>query len=149
LKVLLQYWFKLIYLRSIAKQVIPTYINHSRPLIPDGIHLSFFWTRFERYITISGRKCCCLRPGDWFTPAVRCSRGGVLRKPRSPLLAGPWPRGSRQRLWEPGCPGRGWVSPWPAGGEAHQGRHHHGVGTATVARHVTITALWNTNQTNI
>ena len=39
-------WFKLlIYLRSIAKQVIPTYINHSRPLIPDGIHL-FFWTRF-------------------------------------------------------------------------------------------------------
>ena len=38
-------WFKLIYLRSIAKQVIPTYINHSRPLIPDGIHLCF-WTRF-------------------------------------------------------------------------------------------------------
>jgi len=37
-------WFKLIFLRSIAKQVIPTYIN---PLIPDGIHL-FFWTRFER-----------------------------------------------------------------------------------------------------
>jgi len=34
-------------LRSIAKQVIPTYINHSRPLIPDGIHL-LFWTRFER-----------------------------------------------------------------------------------------------------
>ena len=40
--------FKLIYLRSIAKQVIPTYINHSRPLIPDGIHFFFFWTRFER-----------------------------------------------------------------------------------------------------
>ena len=37
--------FKLIYLRSIAKQVIPTYINHSRPVILDGIHL-FFWTRF-------------------------------------------------------------------------------------------------------
>jgi len=34
-------WFNLIYLRSIAKQVIPTYINHSRPLIPDGIHLYF------------------------------------------------------------------------------------------------------------
>ena len=34
-------WFKLIYTRSIAKQVIPTYINHSRPLIPDGIHLFF------------------------------------------------------------------------------------------------------------
>ena len=34
--------FKLIYLRSIAKQVIPTYNNHSRPLIPDGIHLFFF-----------------------------------------------------------------------------------------------------------
>ena len=34
-------WFKLIYLRSIAKQVIPTYINHSRPLISDGIHLFF------------------------------------------------------------------------------------------------------------
>ena len=33
--------FKLIYLRSIAKQVIPTYINHSRPLIPDGINLFF------------------------------------------------------------------------------------------------------------
>ena len=35
------YLFKLIYLRSIAKQVIPTYINHSQPLIPDGIHLFF------------------------------------------------------------------------------------------------------------
>ena len=33
--------FKLIYLRSIAKQVIPTYINHSRPLISDDIHLFF------------------------------------------------------------------------------------------------------------
>jgi len=31
----------------IAKQVIPTYISHSRPLIPDGLHL-FFGTRFER-----------------------------------------------------------------------------------------------------
>ena len=40
-------WFKLIYLRSIAKQVILTYINHYRPLIPDDIHL-FFWTRLER-----------------------------------------------------------------------------------------------------
>jgi len=30
-----------IYLRFIAKQVIPNYINHSRPLIPDGIHLFF------------------------------------------------------------------------------------------------------------
>jgi len=39
--------FKLIYLRSIANQVIPTYINHSRPLIPDGIHLFFEWG-FER-----------------------------------------------------------------------------------------------------
>jgi len=36
------YRMKLIYLRSIAKQVIPTYINHSRPLIPGGIHLFFF-----------------------------------------------------------------------------------------------------------
>jgi len=35
------HYFKLIYLKSIAKQVIPTYINHSRPLIPDGIHLFF------------------------------------------------------------------------------------------------------------
>jgi len=35
------YLFKLIYLRSIAKQVIPTYINHSRPLILGGIHLFF------------------------------------------------------------------------------------------------------------
>jgi len=26
------------FLSSIAKQVIPTYITHSRPLIPDGIH---------------------------------------------------------------------------------------------------------------
>ena len=34
--------FKLIYFRLIAKQVIPTYINLSRPLIPDGIHLIFF-----------------------------------------------------------------------------------------------------------
>jgi len=25
-----------------VKQVTPTYINHSRPLILDGIHLSFF-----------------------------------------------------------------------------------------------------------
>ena len=33
--------FKLIYLRSFAKQVIQTYINRSRPLIPDGIHLIF------------------------------------------------------------------------------------------------------------
>ena len=39
--------FKLIYLKSIAKQVIPTYINHTWPLIPDGIHL-FFLTKFER-----------------------------------------------------------------------------------------------------
>jgi len=40
----MQYYscFKLIYLRSIAKQVIPTYINHFRPLIPDGSHLFFF-----------------------------------------------------------------------------------------------------------
>jgi len=28
-------------LRSIAKQVVPTYINHYRPHIPDGIHLFF------------------------------------------------------------------------------------------------------------
>jgi len=40
-------WFKLIYLRSIAKQVIRTYMNHSWPLIPDCIHL-FFWMRFEK-----------------------------------------------------------------------------------------------------
>ena len=45
-------WFKLIYLRSIAKRVIPTYINHSRPLIPDGIHL-FFWTRFENCLLMA------------------------------------------------------------------------------------------------
>ena len=41
LNILLFFKFKLIYLRSIAKQVIPTYINHSRPLILDGIHLFF------------------------------------------------------------------------------------------------------------
>ena len=35
------HYFKLIIFKSIAKQVIPTYINHSRPLIPDGIHLFF------------------------------------------------------------------------------------------------------------
>ena len=35
-------FFKLISLRSIAKQVMPTYINHSGPLIPDKIHLIFF-----------------------------------------------------------------------------------------------------------
>jgi len=29
------------FLMSIAKQIIPTYINHSRPLIQDGIHLFF------------------------------------------------------------------------------------------------------------
>ena len=40
-------WFILIYLRSIAKQVIPTYINHFRLLIPDGIHLMFL-TKWER-----------------------------------------------------------------------------------------------------
>ena len=40
-----KFWFKLIYLKSITKQVIPTYINHSRPLIPDDIHL-FYWTMF-------------------------------------------------------------------------------------------------------
>ena len=35
-----QVFFKLIYLiRSTAKQVIPTYINHSQPVIPDRIHL--------------------------------------------------------------------------------------------------------------
>ena len=28
-------------LRSIAKQIILTYINHSRPIIPDEIHLIF------------------------------------------------------------------------------------------------------------
>ena len=33
--------FKLIYLRSIAKQGIPTFIIHPRTLIPDGIHLFF------------------------------------------------------------------------------------------------------------
>ena len=36
-----QFKLKLIYLRSSAKQVIPTYINYSRPLIPDGINLFF------------------------------------------------------------------------------------------------------------
>jgi len=40
------FWFKLIYLRSIEKLVILTYINHSRTLIPDGIHL-FFLTMFS------------------------------------------------------------------------------------------------------
>jgi len=30
---------KIILFYSIAKQFIPTYINHTRPLIPDGIHL--------------------------------------------------------------------------------------------------------------
>jgi len=34
-------------LKSIAKQDMPIYINHSRPLISDGIHLKM-WTRFER-----------------------------------------------------------------------------------------------------
>ena len=38
------------------KQVIPTYINHSRPLIPAGIHL-FLSTRFERR-TISRSQTC-------------------------------------------------------------------------------------------
>ena len=33
--------FILIFLRSIVKQVIRIYINHSRPLILDGIHLIF------------------------------------------------------------------------------------------------------------
>jgi len=42
------YLFKLIYLRPIAKQVIPTYIYHSRPLISDGIHHFFFSFFFER-----------------------------------------------------------------------------------------------------
>jgi len=32
----------LIYFRSMAKQVILTYVNHSQPLIPDGIHPSHF-----------------------------------------------------------------------------------------------------------
>ena len=39
-------WFILIYLRSIAKQVIPIYINHSRQLFPDEISL-FFNTVWE------------------------------------------------------------------------------------------------------
>jgi len=34
--------FKRIYLRSSSKQVIPTYINHSRPLNPEG-----FFSLFE------------------------------------------------------------------------------------------------------
>ena len=34
-------YFKLVYLRLIAKQVITTYINPSRPLIADGIHIIF------------------------------------------------------------------------------------------------------------
>jgi len=33
--------FELIYFRSIAKQVVPTYIKHSRLIIPDGIHIIF------------------------------------------------------------------------------------------------------------
>ena len=36
-----------LYLWSIAKQIIPTYISHSRPLFPDGIYLIFL-TKFER-----------------------------------------------------------------------------------------------------
>ena len=32
------FFYILIYIRSIAKQVFQTYINHSRPLIPDGNH---------------------------------------------------------------------------------------------------------------
>jgi len=58
LKLICTFWFKLIYLKSIAKQVIPTYINHSQPLIPDGIHL-FFERGFERtylYLGSLGQK---------------------------------------------------------------------------------------------
>ena len=37
-----KYYFKRIDLRSISvKQVMPIYINHSRPPVPDGIHLIF------------------------------------------------------------------------------------------------------------
>jgi len=45
--------FKLIHLRSIAKQVSPTYVNHSRPLIPGGIHFNKVWEEREaRHILI-------------------------------------------------------------------------------------------------
>ena len=36
------FFFKLIYIRSIAKQVTLTYINRSRPLIPGEIHFILF-----------------------------------------------------------------------------------------------------------
>jgi len=52
-------WFKLIYLRSIAKEVVPTYINHSRSLIPDEIQLIFL-TRFERREAKPIPKCWAL-----------------------------------------------------------------------------------------
>ena len=45
--VLKKQYFIYIYLWSTAKQVIQTYMNHSQPLIPNGIHLIFL-KRFER-----------------------------------------------------------------------------------------------------
>ena len=47
--------FILIYLRTIAKQVIPTYINHSRPLILDGAHIFFneVWEEKEAIADLS------------------------------------------------------------------------------------------------
>ena len=42
--------FKVIYLRSTAKQVIPTYFNYSRLLIPDWKHLFFN----EIYVCVGG-----------------------------------------------------------------------------------------------
>jgi len=41
-------YFSIYFLWSIAMQVIPTYINQSRPLITDGVNL-MFWTRFNRW----------------------------------------------------------------------------------------------------
>jgi len=40
------YFLKLVYLRSIAKQVIPSYISNSWPLIMDGIWL-MFWMQLQ------------------------------------------------------------------------------------------------------
>jgi len=51
------FWKSITSVFSVSKfqflqQVTTIYINHSRPIIPDGIHL-LFWKRFERSQTYS------------------------------------------------------------------------------------------------
>ena len=65
-----QVWFKLIYLRSVAKHVIPTYINHSRPLIPDSIHLFLLNEVWEEPVV------CCIT----LFPLLPCSVSSVHLK---------------------------------------------------------------------